>query len=112
MLPVEPHLVYKVCAAAEWRDAVKTGVYRGSGVDRRDGFVHLSTGAQLDQTLRLHFVGQEDLVVVAFEPGALGDALRWEPSRGGALFPHFHGELPVALALSVRAIDAPGRGLP
>jgi uncharacterized protein (DUF952 family) len=108
MMSLDPHLVYKVCAASEWSDAVAAGTYRGSGVDRRDRFVHLSTGAQLEETLRLHFVGQCDLVLVAFDPGALGGALRWEPSRGGDLFPHLYGELPVALAQWVRAIEAPG----
>lgn len=107
MISLDPHFVYKVCAASEWSDAVAGGVYRGSVVDRRDRFVHLSTDAQLEETLRLHFVGQRDLVLVAFDPDALGGALRWEPSRGGALFPHFHGELPVALAKWVRALDAP-----
>ncbi len=105
MIAVDPHLVYKTCAASEWRDAAAAGYYRGSDVDRRDGFVHLSTGAQVEETLRLHFAGQKDLVLVAFDPDALGGALRWEPSRGGALFPHLYGELPVALALSVRPID-------
>jgi uncharacterized protein (DUF952 family) len=104
MIPLDPHLVYKVCAASEWGDAVASGTYRGSGVDRRDRFIHLSTGAQLEETLRLHFAGQRDLVLVAVDPDALGAALRWEPSRGGALFPHLHGELPVALALWVRAL--------
>jgi uncharacterized protein (DUF952 family) len=105
MISVDPHLVYKVCTASEWRDAAGAGFYRGSAVDRRDGFVHLSTGAQVEETLRLHFAGQNDLVLVAFDPDALGGALRWEPSRGGARFPHLYGELPVALALSVRPID-------
>jgi uncharacterized protein (DUF952 family) len=107
MTPLDPHLVYKVCAATEWNDAVAAGIYRGSGVDRRDGFIHLSTGAQLETTLRLHFAGQRDLVLIAFDPGTLGATLRWEPSRGGDLFPHLYGELPVALAKWVRPTEAP-----
>jgi uncharacterized protein (DUF952 family) len=105
---LDPRLVYKVCAAAEWSDAVAEGTYRGSGVDRRDGFIHLSTSTALEETLRRHFAGQRDLVLVAVDPDALGAALRWEPSRGGALFPHLYGELPVALATWVRAIDDRG----
>lgn len=108
MLSLDSHLVYKVCAASEWSDAVAVGSYPGSGVDRRDRFVHLSTGAQLPETLRLHFFGQRDLVLVAFDPDALGAALRWEPSRGGDLFPHLYGDLPVVAAQWVRAIEAPG----
>jgi len=110
MIPLDPRLVYKVCAATEWSDAVAAGVYRGSGVDRRDGFIHLSSSGQLEATLRLHFAGQGDLVLIAFDPDALGATLLWEPSRGGALFPHFHGELPVSLAQWVRAVEAPGQG--
>jgi uncharacterized protein (DUF952 family) len=91
-------IIYKVCAATEWRDAVATGVYRGSAVDRRDGFIHFSTGDQLAETLRRHFAGQVGLVRIEVEAADLGDGLRWEPSRGGALFPHLYGVLPVTLA--------------
>ena len=102
MPSLDAHLVYKICPASEWSEAVAAGTYRGSGVDRRDGFIHLSTSQQLEATLRLHFAGQRDLVLVAVDPDALGAALRWEPSRGGALFPHLYGELPVSLARSVQ----------
>jgi uncharacterized protein (DUF952 family) len=102
--------IYKVCPAAEWRDAVVAGAYRGSAVDLRDGFIHFSTGAQLAETLRRHFNGQRDLVLVAVAPGDLGDHLRWEPSRGGDLFPHLYGELPVALARHVSPIEIDDEG--
>ncbi len=102
---IDGHLIYKVCPAAEWHDAACAGVYRGSAVDLRDGFIHFSTGAQLAETLRRHFAGRRDLVVVAFDPDDLGAGLRWEPSRGGDLFPHLHGELPVSLARGVSPID-------
>jgi len=85
MIPLDPHLVYKVCAAHEWGDAVAASTYRGSNVDLRDGFIHLSTATQLEETLRRHFAGQVGLVLVAVDPDALGAALRWEPSRGGDL---------------------------
>jgi uncharacterized protein (DUF952 family) len=107
MPELDPHLVYKVCSASEWADAVGASTYRGSNVDRRDGFIHFSTAAQLEETLRRHFAGRVGLILVAVDPNTLGAALRWEPSRGGDLFPHLYGELPVALAQWVRAIEPP-----
>jgi len=102
----DPRLVYKVCPAHEWREAVAAGTYRGSAVDLRDGFIHFSTGAQLDETLRRHFAGQRDLVLVELDPADLGEALRWEPSRGGDLFPHLYGPLDVSLARRVSPLPA------
>jgi uncharacterized protein (DUF952 family) len=87
-----PDLVYKVLAAAEW--CADLSVYHGSADDARDGFIHLSTAAQLPGTLERHFRGREDLVLLAVDAAALGEALRWEPSRGGDLFPHLYGALP------------------
>jgi uncharacterized protein (DUF952 family) len=104
---LDPGFVYKVCSASEWREAVARGVYRGSTVDQRDGFIHFSTTEQLQETLRRHFAGQKDLVVVAIDAGSLGDRMRWEPSRGGDLFPHLYGELPVTLARIVQPVEAP-----
>lgn len=98
--------IYKVCPAAEWREAAALGTYRGSAVDLRDGFIHFSTGEQLAETLRRHFAGQRDLVLVEVAPDDLGPTLRWEPSRGGALFPHLYGELPVSMARRVTALPA------
>jgi uncharacterized protein (DUF952 family) len=100
-------LLYKVCRAGDWADAATSGVYRGSAADLRDGFIHFSTKVQLAETLRRHFAGQQDLVLVEVASDALGPALRWEPSRGGALFPHLYGELPVSLAREVSAVEAP-----
>jgi uncharacterized protein (DUF952 family) len=102
----ERYAIYKVCPAAEWHAAVAAGVFRGSAVDLRDGFIHFSTSAQLDETLRRHFAGQENLVLVEVDPAELGAGLRWEPSRGGDLFPHLYGELPVSLARRVSVISA------
>ena len=79
-------LIYKICTAAEWREAEQTGAYRGSAVDRRDGFIHFSTAEQAAETAAKWFAGQRDLVLVAVDADALGDKLKWEPSRGGALF--------------------------
>ncbi len=86
-------IVYKVVGADEWQGAQANGLYRGSADDRRDGFIHLSTRDQLAGTLAKHFAGRDDLHLVAIPVAALGAALEWEPSRGGALFPHLYGDL-------------------
>ncbi|MES1201596.1 MAG: DUF952 domain-containing protein [Pseudomonadota bacterium] len=102
---------YKICAAGDWAAAERAGVYAGAPVDLADGFIHLSTGDQVAETLRRHFVGQIGLVLVAVDIEKLGEAVRWEPSRGGALFPHVYGLLPAAAAISVTPVpdDANGR---
>lgn len=112
MVSDDDHSVYKVCAASAWRDAAVSGAYCGSAVDRRDGFIHLSTSAQLAETLHRYFAGQRDLVLVAVDPGTLGTQLRWEPSRGGDLFPHLYGDLPVSLAQRVTPLDVDADGRP
>jgi uncharacterized protein (DUF952 family) len=89
-------LAYKIVDAPSWRAAAARGRFTGSAVDRADGFIHLSTAAQAAETAARHFAGQDDLLLVAVDCAALGSALRWEPSRGGALFPHVYGDLPVA----------------
>ena len=96
------------------------GAYRGSAVDRQDGFIHFSTAEQAAETAAKWFAGQRDLVLVAVDADALGDKLKWEPSRGGALFPHLYGELPLKAVLRVDAAAArrdrparfPGAALP
>ena len=85
--------IYKICTASEWREAERAGVYRGSAADHKDGFIHFSTAEQAAETAAKWFAGQRDLVLVAVDADALGDKLKWEPSRGGALFPHLYGEL-------------------
>ena len=97
-------LVYKILSRAEWAAAEAAGVYEGSALDRKDGFIHFSAEAQWRETLRLHFAGQSDLLLVAVSADALGEALKWEPSRGGALFPHLYGALRTELAVSVTPI--------
>jgi uncharacterized protein (DUF952 family) len=86
-------IIYKICPAPHWREAERRGSYRGSADDVRDGFIHFSTAAQLAGTLQKHYAGQSGLFLVAVNADALGDALRWEPSRGGDLFPHLYGDL-------------------
>ena len=76
-----------------WRESERTGVFRGSEVDRRDGFIHFSSAAQVAETAAKHFAGQDDLLLVRVDATPLGNRLKWEPSRGGALFPHLYGNL-------------------
>jgi uncharacterized protein (DUF952 family) len=94
-------LIYKICPAALWRQAQADGVFRGAPVDLQDGYIHFSTAEQVKETAAKHFAGQTDLVLVAVEGDALGGILQWEPSRGGALFPHLYAPLDVKDALSV-----------
>jgi len=103
-------LIYKILPRQEWDAAVAAGRFDGSAIDLKDGFIHFSAGDQWSETLRLHFVGQRDLVLVAVEADGLGEALKWEPSRGGALFPHLYGPLPTALAVSVVTLPNPREG--
>lgn len=88
--------IYKVLRAPEWQSARAAGRFSGSSDDRRDGFIHFSTAEQLPGTLERHFAGERDLELLAVPARALGDALRWETSRGGALFPHLYGPLRLA----------------
>ena len=88
-----PTTIYKICSAALWRDAERSGAFGGAGIDARDGYIHFSTAAQVAETAARHFVGVTDQVLVAVDSAALGPALRWEPSRGGDLFPHLYGPL-------------------
>jgi uncharacterized protein (DUF952 family) len=103
-------LIYKICTDAEWREAQRDGVYRGSSVDRRDGFIHFSTAAQAAETAAKHFAEQSDLMLIAVEAAALGEKLKWEPSRGGALFPHLYGDLPLDAVQSVVPIPLGANG--
>ena len=84
-------LIYKICPEALWREAEAAGLFQGAPVDLADGFIHFSTGAQVRETAARHFAGQDDLLLIAFDDAAFGEALRYEPSRGGALFPHLYG---------------------
>lgn len=101
-------LVFKIAGRQHWNSSV--GAYLGSADDIRDGFIHLSTGAQVQGTLQKHFSGVAGLVIAAFPAEALGAQLRWEKSRGGELFPHYYGALPRSAALWTRPIpDDPAR---
>ena len=95
-------LIYKICPEELWRAAEAAGRFEGAPVDQADGYIHFSTKAQVRETARRHFSGQAGLLLLAVEAEALGAGLRWEPSRGGDLFPHLYGTLPLA---AVRRID-------
>lgn len=95
-------MIFKILAAAEWRSAQAAGVFNGSKADRNDGFIHFSTADQLHETAERHFAGQTDLMLLAVRAEALGEALKWEPSRGGDLFPHLYRPLACHLVDSAR----------
>lgn len=100
-------MIYKICPASAWREAEKQGIYRGSADDLRDGFIHFSAPSQVAGTAKKHFSGQTGLLLIAVDADALGDALRWEPSRGDELFPHLYANLDPRTATAV--LDMPLR---
>ncbi|MDP3401119.1 MAG: DUF952 domain-containing protein [Brevundimonas sp.] len=110
-----PEVIYKLVDAEDWQVATVDGAYPGSAVDVRDGYIHMSTADQLDETARRHFSGLPDLLKVTIDTAALAElpdeALRWEPSRGGAMFPHLYAPLPLSAVRSVEAchVDEEGR---
>ena len=103
-------LVYKIVPADLWAAAEAAGCFAGASIDVTDGYIHLSDETQVRETAARHFAGQDDLLLVSVEADDLGPALRWEPSRAGALFPHLYGPLPVALVRRVAALPARAGG--
>jgi uncharacterized protein (DUF952 family) len=97
-------LVFKIVATEEWRAAETDGVFGGAAVDRADGYIHFSTAAQAPETAAKWFAGRDDLTLAAVDADALGAALRWEPSRGGALFPHLYAPLPMSAVVWSRPL--------
>jgi beta-hydroxylase len=100
-----PGTAFKILTAAEYAGFLADGRFEGSPVDRADGFIHLSAADQVKGTLARHFAGQADLVLVEVNLAALGDAVRWEESRGGALFPHIYGVLPFSAVTGTKLIS-------
>jgi uncharacterized protein (DUF952 family) len=96
--------IYKICPNVLWSEAERAGVFRGAPVDARDGFIHFSSATQVRETATRYFAGAEDLMLIAVDADALGDALKWEVSRGGDLFPHLYGDLPLGAVLWVRPL--------
>lgn len=109
----EGTLIFKIMTEAEWDSAVSSDVYRGAPVDIADGYIHFSTSTQIAETAAKHFRGQAGLIAIAFDAGALGPGLKWEPSRGGDLFPHLYGgPLDPKLALWYRSLPLDDDGIP
>jgi uncharacterized protein (DUF952 family) len=98
---VTPLRIFRIVAADVWQRAAAAGTFAGTEHDLRDGFIHFSTAAQVAETAARHYAGLANLLLVAVDVAALGDALRWEPSRGGALFPHLYAPLPTSAATLV-----------
>jgi uncharacterized protein (DUF952 family) len=88
-------IIYKILPASLWAAAQDEGAFRGSDVDIKDGYIHFSTAGQVAETAAKHFAGQHDLVLLQVDSDTLGDPLKWEPSRGGALFPHLYAPLKI-----------------
>ncbi len=105
--------IYKIAPAPLWQAAERSGVFKGAPIDEADGFIHFSAGDQVVETAAKHFAGQDNLVLVAIDAEALGDNLKWEPSRGGALFPHLYGPMPLSAVVWKKPLklDASGAHL-
>ena len=97
-------IIYKICPEALWREAEKAGRFDGAPIDLADGYIHFSTAGQVRETAAKHFAGQHDLLLVAVDAEPLGDALKWEVSRGVALFPHLYAPLDPSAVLWVRLL--------
>ena len=97
-------LIYKISPGKDWQQAEARGRFSGAPVDLADGFIHFSAAEQVRETAAKHFAGQDGLVLVAVDAEALGEGLKWEPSRGGALFPHLSGELDMSAVRWVREL--------
>lgn len=103
-------IIYKIVPRAPWRKAEAEGSFPGAPVDLADGYIHFSTAAQVAETAAKHFAGQDDLLLVAVAADRLGEALKWEASRGGALFPHLYAPLDPRAALWVKPLPLAADG--
>ena len=104
-------IVYKIMSASELKQMQRDGAFCGSPADIADGYIHLSCGSQLEATLDKHFNGVDGLMLVAVDLSRLVDTVRWEPARGGQLFPHIHGRLPVEAVVSVATLERTADGM-
>ena len=98
---MKPTILYKICPGNLWAEAEAAGVFEGAPVDHADGYIHFSTAGQVRETARKHFAGQRDLLLITVDATRLGDALKWEPSRGGDLFPHLYAPLDLAAVTAI-----------
>ncbi len=102
-------LIYKILPASSWQDAQASGAFRGAAIDLSDGYIHFSSAEQVAETAAKHFAGQHDLVLLAIDTSLLAPSeLRWEISRGGALFPHLYGTLGVDQVLWAKPLPWDG----
>ncbi len=106
-----PNIVYKIVPTSLWQVAREKGVFEGAPIDLKDGFIHFSTDRQVRETARLHFAGVEDLSLVAVDGDALGEALKFEQSRGGEFFPHLYTHLPLDAVIWERPLPLSAEGL-
>lgn len=97
-------IIFKICPAFLWREAEKAGSFEGAAVDIQDGYIHFSTAKQVVETAKRHFAGQDDLLLIAVDADSLGEALRYEPSRGGDLFPHLYSPLSLSAVRWVKPL--------
>lgn len=104
--------IYKICPHALWREAEIAGIFRGSPHDVRDGFIHYSTANQLAETARRHFAGQQDLLLLTVDGDQLAESLKFEPSRGGELFPHGYAPLSLAAVIAIAPFSAENPVIP
>ena len=104
--------IYKILSREEWAHAEAAGQFDGSAVDLADGFIHFSAADQAGETLAKHFAGRTGLMLLTIDSETLGSALKWEPSRGGALFPHLYGALPLEAVIETAPIPVDPFGQP
>lgn len=103
-------VIYKVCSKVVWEEIRRLTLWNGSPHDLRDGFIHFSTASQLEGTVCKHYTGQTDLMLLAIDADSLGESLKWEPSRGGDLFPHLYGPLPISTVVSAQDLATSPEG--
>ena len=102
--------IYRIVTEDEWRAALQAGAFEGSEHDRRDGFIHFSTAEQVRETAEKHYAGRSGLLILSVDPAALAAPLKWEVSRGGALFPHLYGSLPAAAVIRAEKLPLSPEG--
>jgi uncharacterized protein (DUF952 family) len=98
------NIIFKICPIHLWQEAKAAGLFKGAPIDIQDGYLHFSTAEQVRETAAKHFAGQSDLLLIAIDADSLGDALRFEPSRGGALFPHLYAPLDLSAVLWMKPL--------
>ncbi len=109
--PTPDRIAYKIMTADEMDQLRRHGEFRGSAADLADGFIHMSTAMQLPATIKAHYHGRENLMLVAIDVASLGGALRWEPSRGGQIFPHLYRALSEDAVVAVGPLKQAADGL-